>query len=242
MNSSADNSDSSYLEWHDGQPYSSQFQDVYFCTENGLAETEYVFLQGNNLSQRFSQLENNSFTIIETGFGTGLNFLCTVRLWLDNAPADTRLHFISTEKYPLTLAEMATSQQLWTELKSISEALLAQYPDLLNGDTVSIFENRIQLNLLLGDANQMLSKLQMHADAWFLDGFAPAKNPEMWQPALFKQMAALSKIDTTTFATFTSASDVRRGLQSAGFTVNKRSGFGKKREMLIGHYSGSFPE
>lgn len=241
MNVTSDNSDSTFFEWREGQPYSSQFQDVYFSTENGLAETEYVFLQGNDLAQRFSQLEDDSFTIIETGFGTGLNFLCAARLWLSDAPAKATLHFITTEKYPLTANDMAASHKLWPKLKPMSLPLLAQYASLLNGETVSLYDGRIQLTLFLGDANQTLGTLHTQADAWFLDGFAPAKNPEMWQQSLFQKMATLSEPDTT-FATFTSASDVRRGLQAAGFEVKKRHGFGKKREMIVGIYTGLIPE
>lgn len=241
MNTTSDNSDSTFFEWRDGQPYSSQFQDVYFSTEDGLAETEYVFLQGNNLAQRFSQLKNDRFTIIETGFGTGLNFLCTARLWLNNAPANSTLHFTTIEKYPLSVGEIEASHKLWPKLKPMSLPLLAQYPNLLTSKTVPLYDDRVRLTLLLGDANRTLATLHTTADAWFLDGFAPAKNPEMWQPSLFQKMATLSK-NNTTFATFTSASDVRRGLQAAGFEVSKRQGFGKKREMLVGKYPVSIPE
>lgn len=241
MNATSDNSDSTFFEWRDGQPYSSQFQDVYFSTENGLAETEYVFLQGNDLAQRFSKLENDRFTIIETGFGTGLNFLCTARLWLNDAPGNSTLHFITTEKYPLSADDIAASHKLWPKLKPMSLPLLTQYPSLLSSKTVSLYDDRVQLTLLLGDTNQTLATLHTTADAWFLDGFAPAKNPEMWQQSLFQKMATLSK-NNTTFATFTSASDVRRGLQAAGFEVSKRPGFGKKREMLVGRYSTVIPE
>lgn len=241
MNATSDNSDSTFFEWRDGQPYSSQFQDVYFSTENGLAETEYVFLQGNDLAQRFSKLGKDRFTIIETGFGTGLNFLCTARLWLNEAPGNSTLYFITTEKYPLKADDMAASHKLWPKLKPMSLPLLAQYPNLLSSKTISLYDDRVRLTLFLGDADQTLATLHTTADAWFLDGFAPAKNPEMWQQSLFKKMATLSK-NNTTFATFTSASDVRRGLQAAGFEVSKRPGFGKKREMLVGKYFTVIPE
>jgi tRNA U34 5-methylaminomethyl-2-thiouridine-forming methyltransferase MnmC len=229
------------IEWRGNQPYSTTFGDVYFSSDDGLLETEYVFLQGNKLASRWQQLATNQFTIIETGFGTGLNFLCAARLWLDNAPREATLHFISVEKFPLTLEDISSSLQSWADLGMVKAPLLAQYSNLLqHQEPITLFDDRIQLTLLIGDATTLLSQIENKADAWFLDGFAPAKNPEMWQPALFEKMAMLSR-DNTTFATFTSAGAVRRGLLAEGFEVNKRSGFGKKREMLTGHYLGKKP-
>ena len=220
------------------QPYSTKFQDVYYSSDNGLLETDYVFLQGNHLSLRWQHLQNSTFTIIETGFGTGLNFLCAVQLWLKHAPQDATLRFISTEKYPLNLQEITQALQFWSELTDISTHFLAQYPTLNpQNKTISLFDKRVQLTLLIGDATENLFTLDQAADAWFLDGFSPAKNPQMWQPALFTQMARLSN-PTSTFATFTSAGAVKRGLQAAGFQVNKQAGFGKKREMLTGYFLG----
>ena len=235
------NPSNSQIEWRANlqgllQPYSGIFQDVYYSSDNGLLETDYVFLQGNQLAQRWQPLLVNHFTIIETGFGTGLNFLCAAQLWLKTAPQNATLHFVSTEKYPLTLPEMAAAWQAWPELNPVCQPFLVQYEASAN-HSIQLFENRVQLTILIGDATECLGKTTTLADAWFLDGFSPAKNPEMWQPALFAQMARLSKSDTT-FATFTSAGLVRRGLQSAGFKVIKQSGFGKKREMLIGRFVG----
>lgn len=226
------------LQWRDQQPYSARFDDVYFSSDNGLLETEYVFLQGNQLADRWQQLSTPQFTIIETGFGTGLNFLCASQLWLETAPADSSLHFISVEKYPLSLPEITAALELWPSLAQSKQFLLDQYPAMLSNGTISVFDNRIQLTLLCGDASAELATLVCQADAWFLDGFAPAKNPEMWRPALFSHMARLSHAETT-FATFTSAGEVRRNLMAAGFKVQKRAGFGKKREMLVGHYADS---
>ncbi|MES2579253.1 MAG: tRNA (5-methylaminomethyl-2-thiouridine)(34)-methyltransferase MnmD [Pseudomonadota bacterium] len=240
--------ESSPVEWRvdqDGlaQPYSSIFQDVYYSSDNGLLETDYVFLQGNNLTPRWQQLATQTFTIIETGFGTGLNFLCAAQLWLHHAPENTSLHFISTEKYPLSLQEITSALQYWPALNNISEQFLAQYTTLINSDkSMQLFDNRVQLTILVGDATDSLTKITTPADAWFLDGFSPSKNPDMWQPALFAQMARLSNRNTT-FATFTSAGMVKRGLQTAGFHVSKQAGFGKKREMLTGDFIGeSFGE
>jgi len=227
------------IEWRDNQPYSTAFDDVYFSSDDGLLETEYVFLQGNHLASRWQQLATDTFTIIETGFGTGLNFLCATRLWLDTAPQEATLHFISVEQFPLTLEDISTALQAWTDLAFVTAPLLTQYSSLAGGkQTISLFDKRVQLTLLMGDATTELGLIENIADAWFLDGFAPAKNPDMWQAAVFEQMARLSH-GATTFATFTSAGVVRRGLISAGFAVSKRTGFGKKREMLTGHYQGS---
>jgi len=219
-------------------PYSTEFGDVYFSSDNGQLETEYVFLQSNDLQSRWQALDSGTFTIIETGFGTGLNFLCAASLWLRTAPAGAHLKFMSVEKYPLNLQDMASALQHWPALKPVAEQLLGQYESLLNTGSISLFSSRIGLDVLFGDATECLSTLRTKADAWFLDGFAPSKNPEMWQAALFAQMARLSHAGST-FATFTSAGAVRRGLIAAGFAAGKRTGFGKKREMLHGYYTGS---
>lgn len=226
------------LEWRDGLPYSTAFGDVYFSSDDGLLETEYVFIQGNALSSRWQAPAQHDFTILETGFGTGLNFLCACKAWLEHAPANAVLHFASVEKYPLSPADMHKALQHWQTLKPIADELLAQYETLLNTGTATLFNDRIKLQVLFGDATECLSKLDTKADAWFLDGFAPSKNPEMWQQTLFEQMARLSHLKTT-FATFTSAGIVRRGLAAAGFKVNKQPGFGKKREMISGYFVGN---
>ena len=224
------------LDWATGLPYSTQFEDIYFSTDSGLEETRYVFLKQNQLPERWQQPDLCQFTIAETGFGTGLNFLCAWQLWNALAPDKARLHFISTEKYPLTPQDMTTALALWPELADLSTQLSAQYQHLSTGWHKLMFDQgRVTLTLLIGDANDTLPQLHALVDAWFLDGFAPSKNPEMWQPGLFSAMARLSH-PRTTFATFTSAGMVKRGLQASGFHVNKVAGFGRKREMLSGHF------
>ena len=226
------------LDWQDGQPYSRLYGDVYFSRESGLEETRYVFLTQNRLRERWSSLANDNFTIAETGFGTGLNFLCAWQLWNQTAPEHARLHFVSTEKYPLSHDEICQALALWPQLAGLSGQLLAQYHFMAPGWHTLVFGNeRITLTLLIGDARDTLPQLKAHVDAWFLDGFAPAKNPELWGPPLFDSMARLSHAQTT-FATFTSAGEVRRGLQAAGFEVRKVAGFGSKREMLTGQFGG----
>ena len=231
------------VSWQNGLAFSEQYQDVYYNSDNGLQETDYVFLQANRLAERWLDHPNASFTIAETGFGTGLNFLLAAKLWLDTAPFKANLHFISAEKHPLSPPDMSKAWQQWPTMKPFSEALIALYPKALEQGDVSLFNQRVRLSLLIGDAAtayQSLSQQQpkIAVDAWFLDGFSPAKNPDMWQGSLFKQMALLSNSHTS-FATFTSASAVRRKLMAAGFQVNKQAGYAKKREMLYGQYVGA---
>lgn len=220
----------------DGQPSSDRFGDVYFSRVNGLAETRHVFLQHNQLAERWAALaEDANFSIAETGFGTGLNFLCAWELWERSAPRGARLHFISCERFPLHPDDLRKALSLWPELQPLSDTLLDSYQALPPGwQHFSFSGGRINLTLLIGDAVQMFEQLDAQIDAWFLDGFAPAKNPDMWRPELFEQMARLS-VPGTSMATFTCAGDVRRGLQAAGFQLNKVPGYGSKREMLCGH-------
>jgi len=196
-------------------------------------------LTQNDLASRFKDLKNTKFTIAETGFGTGLNFLSTWQLWSELAPSDSCLHFISVEKYPLTLNDISLALAYWPTLAEYSQQLLAQYQQLSPGiHQLSFADGKVTLNLLIGDVAEMLPQMTISIDAWFLDGFSPAKNPDMWSATLFQNMARLSH-PLTTFATFTSAGDVRRGLQAVGFQVKKLAGFGKKREMLRGHFVGT---
>ena len=233
------------LTWPDGQPYSEHFGDVYFSRESGLDETRHVFLQHNRLRERWTELSQSHFTsgshftIAETGFGTGLNFLCAWQLWREIAPPNARLHFISLERFPLSHDDLERALTLWPALADEAGQLLAQYKLLSPGWHRLHFDGgRICLTLVIGDALVSLPQIRAKVDAWFLDGFAPARNPEMWQQCVFDQMARLS-YPGTTFATFTSAGVVKRGLQQAGFNVRKTPGFGKKREMLCGVFDAA---
>lgn len=230
----------------EGTPVSRDFGDVYFSNDNGLEETRYVFLGGNRLGERFPVHSQPLFVVAESGFGTGLNFLT---LWQAfdvfhrDYPEATlqRLHFISFEKFPLTAADLALSHRHWPELAPWAEQLQAQWPLPVAGcHRLLLDDGRVTLDLWFGDINELTLKLDdslnQQVDAWFLDGFAPAKNPDMWTPELFAAMARLAKPGGT-LATFTSAGFVRRGLQEAGFTMHKHKGFGRKREMLIGEMS-----
>lgn len=224
------------LDWDPtGQPLSRTYGDVYFSRASGLEETRYVFLQQNRLPDRFAALQAGEvFCIGETGFGTGLNFLCAWQLFEALAPQGARLHFVSVERFPLTAADLAQALALWPELAPYSAALQRLYQAIHPGfQRLILGEGRVTLTLLVGDVLERLPELDARCDAWFLDGFAPAKNPEMWTPALFAELARLSRPGTT-LATFTCAGFVRRGLNEAGFAMGKVPGFGHKREMLAG--------
>lgn len=228
------------LIWdEDGKPTSTLFEDVYFSRENGLSETRYVFIKHNQLEQRFSAITQADpiFTVGETGFGTGLNFLCALQTFLQHAPSHAQLHFISTEKYPLQKSDLKKALSLWPELAPYASMLVDQYPPLFPGFyNLSFADHRVRLTLLFGDAAEQLSCLTKGPiNAWFLDGFAPNKNPELWSEGLLKQVARLSG-KSTTFSTFTAASVVNKTLSQLGFRVEKTHGFAHKREMLFGSW------
>ena len=221
-------------------PYSIDFDDIYFSTDDGLQETEYVFIEHNQLKQRFKALSGNTFCIAETGFGTGLNFLVVASHWLALAPITAKLRFISIEKHPLRLDDLIKVLEAWPQFSEIANAIISQYAQLKTGCNHFIFaNNRIELQLYVGDVVEVLLSLQIadetSVNAWLLDGFAPAKNAEMWSVGTLQQMARISSKGTT-FATFTSAGTVRRNLEAIGFYVEKHSGYGKKREMLAGYF------
>ncbi|MCB5162007.1 bifunctional tRNA (5-methylaminomethyl-2-thiouridine)(34)-methyltransferase MnmD/FAD-dependent 5-carboxymethylaminomethyl-2-thiouridine(34) oxidoreductase MnmC [Marinomonas algarum] len=223
------------LSWaDDGAPHSNAFDDVYFDKESGLEETRYVFIKHNQLIERWNTQHKNAFVIAETGFGTGLNFLCTWQAFLEHAPKDKQLHFISVEKYPLTKAMLAQALRMWPSLDTFSRPLIEAYPEVCHGlHRIELEEGRIQLTLWFGEAETGFAAMDADVDAWFLDGFAPSKNPDMWSDTLFRHIRRLSHPGTTC-STFTAAGIVRRGLQNAGFEVKKVKGFGIKRDMTVG--------
>lgn len=238
------------LSWRNGWPYSQQFEDIYFSNE-GVEESTYVYLHGNQLIKRWGQLKSDeTFVIVELGFGTGLNLLLAIQHFLIHAPSKAHLHYFALEKYPLTFEDLSQCLSLWPNLSQESQLLLSVYPALLTPGyhCCKLDNSRITLHLLLGDADESLRGLlhsnsaslepllrSWHVDAWFLDGFAPAKNPDMWSKHLFSSMALLSKPNTT-LATFSAAGFVRRGLIEAGFEIQKMNGFGHKRDMLVGSF------
>ncbi|MDQ7017118.1 MAG: bifunctional tRNA (5-methylaminomethyl-2-thiouridine)(34)-methyltransferase MnmD/FAD-dependent 5-carboxymethylaminomethyl-2-thiouridine(34) oxidoreductase MnmC [Gammaproteobacteria bacterium] len=220
------------LEWSDNDPFSIKGEDCYYAHGSGLAESKYVFLQHNNVPQAW--LGQDQFTVLETGFGTGLNFLATWQLWSQTADKGARLHFISVEKAPLSRAHVQKALAPWSELAPFSAALLDSYPTVLvDGYHRLDFSNGVTLTLLLGEVSEVLPSLVAQADVCYLDGFNPAKNPSMWRPETLVLVAEKLKLGAT-FATFTAAGNVRRALTAVGFEVKKAKGFGKKREMLFG--------
>ncbi|WP_409365767.1 bifunctional tRNA (5-methylaminomethyl-2-thiouridine)(34)-methyltransferase MnmD/FAD-dependent 5-carboxymethylaminomethyl-2-thiouridine(34) oxidoreductase MnmC [Halomonas sp. PAMB 3264] len=222
------------LTWEDTAPHSSQFGDVYFSREDGRAETEHVFLNANRLPERFATWrEPRAFVIGETGFGTGLNVLSAWACFEKHAQAGARLHLLSTEKYPMPVEALSRALNAWPSLSHYADALCARWPAPVAGIHRLHLSERVTLDLHFGDTTERLTLLDGRVDAWFLDGFAPSKNPAMWQDALFEAMAARSHPGAT-FATFTCAGIVKRGLKAAGFAIRKVPGFGRKREMLAG--------
>ncbi|MBX8623533.1 bifunctional tRNA (5-methylaminomethyl-2-thiouridine)(34)-methyltransferase MnmD/FAD-dependent 5-carboxymethylaminomethyl-2-thiouridine(34) oxidoreductase MnmC [Pseudomonas glycinae] len=231
------------LDWDDqGRPRSRVFDDVYFSDQSGLDETRYVFLEQNRLAERFAALSAGGRLVIgETGFGTGLNFLCAWQLFEQHAVAGARLHFVSVEKFPLSPADLQRALALWPDLKPFSDQLLKHYVAIHQGFQRIVLDNgRVTLTLLIGDALEQLPQLDGQIDAWFLDGFAPAKNPEMWTAELFAELARLAAPGST-ISTFTSTGWVRRLLNAAGFKMKRTPGIGHKWEILRGEFLG-WPE
>lgn len=232
------------LQWHNnGTPVSAEFEDIYFSTDDGLAESQYVFLQQNQLQQRW-RAPVESFSIGETGFGSGLNFLLTRELWEQLQPGASRLHYISVEKHPMRRADLQRALKLFPSLHQYVDELIAQYPPIVSGHHVLHFRRHsITLHLLFGDGASMLRQLLVtdasgfeqppaaSVDAWYLDGFAPRTNPALWSLKLCSIISRLSKHGTT-LSTFSAAASVKENLLAAGFNVHKTAGFGRKRDML----------
>ena len=228
------------IEWRDGNPMATDFDDVYGSTDDALAEKTHVFLAPNKLTKRFAHVGNNKhFSLLELGFGGGLNFLLTWQLWLQQRQTQTtpaRLIYTSIEAHPMALADLEQWQQ-WPQLQHLAEQLRGQYPLPIKGFHQLRFGD-VTLNLILAPVEEALPQIQGTADAIYLDGFNPAKNAAMWQPEVMRQLARLSH-EQTTLATYSSARAVREPLASAGFEVVTASGFGKKRHQLSGFFKGS---
>lgn len=214
------------IEWRGDVPVSTDHADPYYSLTDGLAETGHVFLDGNDLARRFR--EGGAFRIAELGFGTGLSFLLARRLWLAEAPEGATLTFTSFEIAPLPALAMARALAAWPELADLAHNLLGVW----TGGGEMCF-GRVTLHVVTGDARDTVPAWAGTADAWFLDGFAPARNPEMWEPEL---LAAVARHTSSggTFSTYSAAGHVRRALADAGFVVERRPGYGTKRHMTVG--------
>ena len=216
------------LEWRSGGvPVSVRYDDPYFSLEDGLAETRHVFLAGNGLPDRFRP----GFHIAELGFGTGLNLMAALALWRE-AGVDGPLRFTSFEAHPLTASEMARALDAFPEMRALADPILRR----LETGTARVTTDDLEFDLIVGDASATLPVWTGQADAWFLDGFAPAKNPDLWTPALMAEVARHTAPGGTA-ATYTAAGDVRRALEAAGFTVTRLPGFGRKRHMTVAQLS-----
>lgn len=212
----------SSLAWRaEGVPVSTRFDDPYYSLEDGLAETRHVFLEGNELPGRF----RDGFCIAELGFGTGLSALVAAWAWRESGQAG-QMHFTSFEAFPLEKDEMRQALRVFPMLEP------AMLLDAWGNDEIQLADN-VRLRLVIGDARETVPEWQGQADAWFLDGFSPAKNPELWEAGLMKAVFDHTASEGT-FATYTAAGAVRRALSDAGFEVERVKGFGRKRHMTRG--------
>lgn len=231
--------DFSSITWkNNSTPVSTEYGDVYFSADNGIQESQYVFIDSNDLAIRFS--DANSFYIAETGFGTGLNLALACKLWSSISRPESTLFFTSFEKHPLSLNDIRKAANNWPELEFFYSQFLPAYSNLKPGNnTLELNKLRTVINIIIGDINDTITSLtDSFFDCWFLDGFAPSVNPQMWTDTVISNVARSAK-PKSTFSTFTAAGDVRRALVKHGFNVGKKTGFGKKREMIFGTFTGS---
>ena len=206
------------IRFEDGVPVSTRFGDTYYARGDGLAETRHVFLDGNGFGARAIE------QVGELGFGTGLNLAALLASGFQG-------RFTSFEAFPMEWVDARKSLAAWPELNSTSDLLSTIWTDLMSGHTRWV--NGCQVTVVVGDARDTLEHWQGPADAWFLDGFSPSTNPEMWSPALMQQVHDRTRSGGT-FATYTAAGHVRRSLADAGFEVERVPGHGRKRHMTIG--------
>jgi len=223
-----------HLQWDNDRPRSLEYQDIYFSADDPRGEVETVFIDANELPARFRRARR--FAIGETGFGTGLNFFLTLATWRRHARDGGFLSYLSAEAHPLAPADLRRALQAQGIPETDIASLLAQYPPAVSGlHRIYFPDDRVVLTLVYGDAAPEFARVRGTVDAWFLDGFAPSRNPALWNIAVFRQMARLSHAGTT-LGTFTAAAQVRRDLTEAGFEVARVRGFGGKRERLMGRF------
>jgi len=221
------------LIWQAGnKPYSQRFGDHFYSREDGRAECCHVFLHANKLPQRWPS--HNRFNIAELGFGTGLNFLETWRQWCRHRTPDQHLHFTSFEAYPLASEDIERALGTWPQLALQTKKLLQKWPQLTSNPRAWEMDSQTTLTIIKADAFDGLRGWSDCAHAWYLDGFSPERNPDMWSQKLLNEVYTHTW-PAGTFATYTAAGWVRRTLQSAGFTVEKLPGHANKRHMLAGY-------
>jgi tRNA U34 5-methylaminomethyl-2-thiouridine-forming methyltransferase MnmC len=220
------------LDWHEGDmPYSRAFDDHFYCRSDGRLECANVFLSGNGLPDRWQR--QATFRIAELGFGTGLNLCETWRQWRETAPEGASLHFTSFERFPMARADIDRALAHWPELDRQRAILTEKWPDVPSGRVEIELEPGVRLTVVCGAALESLGQETLPFDAWFLDGFAPSRNPDMWSGELMADVFRLT-VPGGRFGTYAAAGFVRRNLAAAGFAVERRPGFAGKREMLCG--------
>jgi tRNA 5-methylaminomethyl-2-thiouridine biosynthesis bifunctional protein len=228
------------LQQRGDTPFSTEYADKYYSEQDGLAESRFTFLEGNNLPENWRGKKN--YTIAELGFGTGLNFFAAWLAWQQDPQRSKNLTFISVERSPLSVEHFARLAQRWPELAVFVSEFVSQYPTKTIGHHwLSLQNGTVNVLLCFGDVEAIMPEWQLGVDTWFLDGFSPSRNPAMWSTQLCKIIARNSHIGAS-FATFTAASAVRKALLGAGFTVQKTNGFAGKRERLIGQFFPSSPK
>ena len=212
------------LVWRNNRiPIAQKFDDPYYSLDNGLEEVRHVFLKSNKLPHRLK----DKFKIAELGFGTGLNFLSTLWQWRLKKQKGI-FFYTSFEAFPMKPEEMVKAQSEFPELSSIKNEFLSLWSELLEKGKLN--GKDYSLKLIFGDARHTIKKADLKADCWFLDGFSPAKNPELWEEELLKDVYRCTA-DKGTLSTYSAAGIVRRNLSSAGFEVERVQGFGRKRHM-----------
>ena len=227
--------DETGLEWHEGDmPYSQHFGDHFYCRSDGRLECGHVFLAGNGLPGRWEEAEE--FRIGELGFGTGLNLCETWRQWTIHRKPRQLLHFMSFELYPMQATQIDRALSHWPEIDDQRRKLVAAWPHSPTGNVEIQLDCQTRLTVIIGSAIDGVAAQAVQFDAWFLDGFAPSRNPAMWSPELMRAVHDHTASNGS-FATYAAAGFVRRNLQSAGFIVERSKGFAGKREMLSGRKS-----
>ncbi len=224
------------LEFKDGVPYSAAYGDIYHSADGGAGQARQVFVAGCGLPHAWAG--RNRFVVLETGFGTGLNFLTTWAAWRDDPARPGQLHFLSVEKHPFGADDLARLHAQWPQFAELADELRANWPALTPGfHRLALDGGRVQLTLMLGDAADCLPQLEAAVDAFYLDGFAPDRNADLWQAGLFRELTRLARPGATA-ATYTVAAAVREGLEQAGFACEKRAGYGRKRHCLAARFRG----